>query len=341
MLTTGFTDAIREFDELEFKFASESVDSKHYAVPKDQYKLNKFVPFTILKDSNKDIDDQLMVEVIPLICPDHPVISQDDPVETDSLVIQSLNAGFGDYKLSVNLDEDCLSNHFIWVEDVIDFNGQKSYLIHLGKTNREDLDKVKNEFVVLKFKSLTKYLVTQDRKVFSYHYEPVYVGNLDEIIDPLSQVKDLFTPLFEIDNYHSLYSCNIYGYGEGRSDSNERLSYEVNTSHKWFNLPGVSPNSVAHYILNNYIRQNNKKINSRLNWEYSWVIHFLENIQYQNEEAYNIIVGFFENDGELITEKIMVMTRYIITKSGKIYQVDRTSGQFVLKGQLEQQEQSE
>ena len=325
------------------------------------------IPFKLYMDYKERIDP-LMAKVISAICQnDDDFLNQSGM--TDPLLIQNLNAGFGNYHLSVNLDTVNLDNNSMLVDDIIEFNGQKAYVIYYGRSeaiNHSDESVSENEFIDVsvpdeedpkvieknieeyRFKNSSTYLVTQDGKIFVYHYEPVYVGNLNEFNS--NPANDQLSPLFEIEDtaYDAIMAGGIVGGGENLAygvhctKRNCRhsmyCSYPLDDKFDFIDESRVSIDTIADYIVDDYIKPVNTIIKPGRGWiHYQWDIYFSENTQYQNEESYNIYVGLTDWNAM----KYKVMTRYVITKSGKIYQVDRTTGQFVLEGQLELREQSE
>ena len=328
----GFSEEQPQTKNIKLYIPSETGHHLYYDVTEYAY---YWMPRLML-DAQERVDP-VMLNVTPIICESRKNYS-------DSLVTQTLNAGFGEYELSVNPKLDCVFENAIWVEDIIEFNGQKAYLINHGETHarndsNNDEDSEAREPTELEFKMLSKYLLTQDGKVFVYNYEPVYVGTLEDI-EKIVSVNNQISPLFVMDNPDKGFLRGVvHHYG----DSKKTINFTVSTTSKncryafycfykrddrFEYIDELSIDAIEDYILNNYIYPTNDMIKTRNN---SWEIYFSENIQYQNEDAYNIYVGLQKRNN---SDKFMVMTRFIITKSGKIYQIDR-SGQFVLKGQID------
>ena len=356
--------------------------SPAYYLGNIQYRIMQASVGQVMQDS----EVSHIAQVVPQICGVLKRLKNED-----LLLNNSLNTSFGSYELSVNQNIDCVKNNSIWIEDDIEFNGQWAYQIthttpyyeeesewyddpeedeseenddpkesesdeHDDPEENESDENDDSEDVVgrttyLRYKTLSSYLVTEDRTIFAYHYEPVYLGTLDEF-DKIFSIKDQIasiTPLFEMDNldrvsnsgmgairnYHTFYTVTFSTTKNCRYDSSLCLSkYDELFDHDvlFDYIDGLSFDSVKQYIIDNYIGISTDEISSILlqtKLFIDWEIYFSENIQYKNEEAYDIYVGFQKPE----TNNLIVMTRYVITQSGKVYQAD-ASGNLILKGNI-------
>ena len=252
----------------------------------------------------------------------------------ESIVLDTLESVSGMYDLvmSSNPDADSVSGYRLNGVEQID--GISAYSVSYGNYKSQHF---KNEFI-----EQAHYLVSQNGKIYTYAYKPERIGNITDLSALITEPDYLFVYEYDDDGM-TAWSMNHVsqktapekcGHDEDEDDEhveaeddsddeNDDSVYDSdddedddlqNTKGGFCKLPEIDMDKVQDYIEENYINKYEIKSNK------SWLIYFGNNGDFNGEETYEIYVGH-ELSGH--RNKLNVLYRFTVTRSGKIYQMDK------------------